>query len=116
MQENIPLGFVLPRLPIVTNASAGVCMCVCMCVSVCGGGLVPEMNMFEQVFSDGYQMSLAGGTGSGARDCRRPGTVTSRAPWVMVTWRPPLVNRQRRVNLPVTSLSGGNCVKSCFIL
>ena len=55
------------------------------------------MNKFEQVFSDDYQMSLAGagpggpmthvlGGGVGSGEAR---IVRSNASWVMVTWGPP---------------------------
>ena len=88
-QEIIPVGCV-------SSASQSYMLWWLPDVSTSGGGSL-QVNVFEQVFSDGYQMSLTmvgvgpkggsyliGGRGRGA--C----TVRSNASWVMVTWRPPL--------------------------
>ena len=45
------------------------------------------MNKFEQVSSDGHQMSLGGGTRAGVWGGY---TLGSNASWVMDTWRSPV--------------------------
>ena len=83
----------------------------------------PEVNKFEQVSSDGQQMSLAGGPGpchmsshdvggAGAGSLSRgPGlgggaVQRSNASWVMLTWDP---FPRGQIDTPVkTSLAGGN--------
>ena len=71
------------------------------------GRVDPQVNKFEQVFSDGHQMSVVGGTPS-----QKPPDVSSRGPFPdMEPWIPhPAEQNDRHLwkhYLPSTSLAGG---------
>ena len=98
-QESIPVGCVPPACqPYVLWWSP----------DVRTGG--PQVNKFEQVFSNCHQMSLAGGWAGGVTclvsrggDEARACTVRSNASWVMVTWGPTL-NRMTETTENITFL------------
>ena len=91
-QESTPVGCVPPAHAYHT------CFNSQKMPALCGG---PQVNKFQQVSSDGHQMSLTKGPG---QEPRGPCTVRSHASWILVTWGGTLLDRQTDTTENITFL------------